>query len=86
MDPDADDGLTDELAEQLRREIELGAEEERRALAAVRAGDDEHTVELFLSDEDGEETDVVVTLGREQARALAAALLALAGDEPPSAG
>lgn len=80
----ADDGLTDELAEEIRRELELGPEDERRVMAAVRPGDEEH-LELVLSDEDGEEPDVVVALTRDAARALAAALLALAPEEPAGA-
>jgi len=76
----ADDGLTDELAAEIRRELELGPEDERRGLAAVRPGGDEH-LELVLSDEDGDEPDVVVALTGDAARALATALIALAGDE-----
>ncbi len=79
-----DDGLTDELAEEIRLELEQGPDDDTRALAAVRPGDEEH-LELVLYDEDGEEPDVVAALGREEALALAAALVALAGDEPSSA-
>ncbi len=75
MDPDPADGLTDELADQISAELELGGEDDVRALAAVRPGDDEH-VELVLYDEDGEQPDVAVELTCPQARALAAALLA----------
>jgi len=77
---DADDGLTDELAEQIRREIELGPEEETRTLAAARLGDEEQ-LELVLYDEDGEEPDVTITLTRAEALALAAALVELAGEQ-----
>ncbi len=52
FDPD-DDGLSDELAEEIRLELELGPQDESRGMAAVRAGGDEH-LELVLSDEDGE--------------------------------
>jgi len=72
-----DDGLTDELAEEIRRELELGPEDDTRALAAVRAGQ-EDLLELVLYDEDSGEPDVVVALTREQARELAEALDALA--------
>jgi len=77
----ADDGLTDELAEEIRRELELGPQDETRGLAAVRPGDDGR-LELVVSDEDGEVPDVVVALTQDEARALAAALLALAPEEP----
>lgn len=83
FDPD-DDGLSDELAEEIRLELELGPQDESRGMAAVRAGDDEH-LELVLSDEDGEEPDVVVVLTRGAARLLATALVALADDESEGA-
>lgn len=78
FDP-ADDGLTDELAAEIRRELEQGPADGARASAAVRRGAGEH-LELVLYDEDGEEPDVVVALTRDEARALAAELVALAGD------
>lgn len=77
MPSDPPDGLTDELADEINAELELGGEDDVRALAAVRPGDDEH-VELVLYDEDGEQPDVAVELTRPQARALAVALLATA--------
>ncbi|MEJ7894907.1 MAG: hypothetical protein WKF94_19905 [Solirubrobacteraceae bacterium] len=77
MPADPPDGLTDELADEISAELELGPEDDTRALAAVRPGDDEH-VELVLYDEDGEQPDVAVELTCPQARALAAALLATA--------
>lgn len=77
----ADDGLTDELAEEIRLELELGPEDDTRALAAVRPVDEEH-LELVLYDEDGEEPDVVVELTPEQARGLAELLVELARGEP----
>ncbi len=76
-----DDGLTDELAEEIRRELELGPVDDTRALAAVRAGD-EDLLEVVLYDEDSGEPDVVVALTREQARALAKALVARARAAP----
>jgi hypothetical protein len=82
MFSDFDDGLTPELAEEIRREIELGPEEETRTLVAVRLGGDEGTIELVLYDEDGEEPDVTIALTRTEALALAAALVELAGDQP----
>ena len=84
FDP-VDDGLTDELAEEIRLELEQGPSDDTRTLVAVRRGDQEH-LELVLYDEDGEEPDVVVALTRDEARALAAELVALAGDGPSSAG
>ncbi len=84
VDP-ADDGLTPELAAQIHSELELGPEDETRALAAARR-EEEGRVELVLYDEGGEQPDVVVTLGRDEALALAAALVALAANEPSSAG
>ncbi len=83
FDPD-DDGLSDELAEEIRLELELGPQDESRGMAAVRAGDYEQ-LELVLSDEDGEEPDVVVVLTRGAARLLATALVALADDESEGA-
>jgi len=80
----ADESLTDELAEEIRLELERGPEDETRATAAVRPVD-EGRLELVLSDEDGEEPDVVVALTRDEARALAATLVALAREEPRSA-
>ncbi len=76
-----DDGLTDELTEKIRRELELGPADDTRALAAVRAGD-EDLLEVVLYDEDSGEPDVVVALTREQARALAEALVARARAAP----
>ena len=81
----ADDGLTPELAAQIHSELELGPEDETRALAAARP-EEEGRVELVLYDEEGEQPDVVVTLGRDEALALAGTLVALAGNEPSSAG
>lgn len=79
-----DDGLTDDLAQKIRLELELGPQYESREMAAVRAGDDEH-LQLVLSDEDSEEPDVVVVLTRGAARLLATALVALADDESEGA-
>jgi hypothetical protein len=76
-----DDGLTDELTEEIRRELELGPVDDTRALAAVRAGD-EDLLEVVLYDEDSGEPDVVVALTREQAHALAEALVARARAAP----
>ena len=81
MPSDPPDGLTDELADEISAELDLGPEDDIRALAAVRPGDDEH-VALVLYDEDGEQPDVAVELTRPQARELAAKLLATADAEP----
>ncbi len=81
MPDDVDDGLTDELAAEIQRDLEDGAEDETRAAADVRAGAAGH-VELVLYDDDGGEPDVVATLTLRQAGELARALEAIAGPEP----
>ncbi len=73
---DPGDGLTDELADQIRLELEADdAGEETREQAAVRRGGDDRVELVAHDDEGGEATDVVVSLSGEQAIALAAALV-----------
>ena len=73
-----DDGLTEELAAQMRADLEAETGEERREHVALRRARDGTGVELVLFADDV--AAVVTTLAPPDARALAAALLALAGD------
>ena len=75
-----DDGLTDELAAAIHAELEGQDDEERRPHVTLRPAPDGSGVELVLcGDGDDAPPPVVTTLSAEDALALAAGLVHLAG-------